>query len=382
MNQLPTQIGPYVVLRELGEGGMGTVYYAETLFAEPAAVKVIRRGRIDPVARQRFEREAHIACAVIGTNQVAKFFEADSHAEEPWLAMEYVPGTTLSACVEDQGPLPPAFVAMLGGLLANGLAKVHEAGLLHRDITPRNIMMSERGPVLIDFGLGALVKREVDDISKGGTVGTTRCMAPEQTADTVDITYKTDIYGLGVVLLYAATGHLPYAGTEFVVMNRIANRDEPPDLSGLPPVLEPLLSGLLAHDQEDRPELDEVVAMTTKILNATGVTPGELRKRLIRRTYQVKPDPVQQTPSAEQRVAQLLEEFGREIAEPGPLDRAVGGDGLAAPAEEESEHEPGLVPAMSGGSSSSPAARRVADDLRVRYSAQTLLWSSGHGGRS
>ena len=131
--------------------------------------------------------------------------------------------------MDTHDPLPAPLGAGVGASLAHGWGKWREVGLLHRDIKPLNIIMSERGPVLIDFGLGFLVEKAAERISKGRMIGTRLCMAPEQTLGAEEITHKTDVYGLGVVLLFAATGHLPYAeGPELAVLNRIADPTEPP----------------------------------------------------------------------------------------------------------------------------------------------------------
>lgn len=380
MDQLPARIGPYVVDRVLGRGGMGVVYSGESEVGELVAVKVIRADRVDPDVRRRFEREAEIARTVIGTTQVARFLDADPLADQPWLAMEFVPGLTLRTCVDTLGPLPAPLVAMLGASLAHGLAKVHEVGLLHRDIKPLNIIMSERGPVLIDFGLGALIDRATERTSRGRMIGTVLCMAPEQTLGSEEITHKTDIYGLGVVLLFAATGRLPYAeGPELVVLNRIADPRALPDLTGLPGSLESLVRGLLMHDPADRPELAEVMATAFRLLDAAGVTRQEARQMLIRQTYRDEPEIPRHTPSFQERLNRLAEAFDNANGEPGPLDKEVEVNGVAQTERPEREAETEPEPAMSGGKRRTPAARRVADNLRARYGPQLRLWSSTRG---
>lgn len=154
---IPSRIGPYLVERRLGAGGMGEVYLAYSVAGEPVAVKVIRPDRTDPHTRARFEREAAMARTISGTGRVARFIEADPFAEQPWLAMDYVPGRPLSDVVKDQGLLSTPLVASLGALLAEGLAAVHAAGLVHRDLKAQNVVLGDFGPVIIDFGLGAFV---------------------------------------------------------------------------------------------------------------------------------------------------------------------------------------------------------------------------------
>ncbi|MGX1274893.1 serine/threonine-protein kinase [Streptomyces phaeoluteigriseus] len=237
MNGVPGQIGRYVVERELGSGGMGEVYLAFSPAGDPVAVKLIRSDRLDPVARARFEKEALIARTVVGTNRVARFLDADPYAERPWLAMEYVPGQTLLSYADGNGPLSAPLVASLGALLAEGLQAVHAVGLLHRDLKPQNVMLGTYGPILIDFGLGAFLDTAKDTLSHGGMIiGTVRCMPPEQAQGRTKVKESDDVYGLGTVLLYAATGHYPYDGARWeAIVGQVANADQAPDPSGLPP---------------------------------------------------------------------------------------------------------------------------------------------------
>ena len=244
MTSPPEQIGRYVVASELGSGGMGEVYLAYSPAGDPVAVKLIRADRLDPKMRQRFEKEALVARTVIGTSRVARFLDADPFADRPWMAMEYVPGQTLHACVEASGPLPPVLVASLGALLAEGLSAVHSAGLLHRDIKPQNIILGDYGPVLIDFGLAAFIDRSIESLSRTGTIiGTPRCMSPEQASGNPHVTTASDVYSLGAVLLYAAAGHYPYAGDTWqTIIAQVASPDHPPDLSGVSDALRPLVA--------------------------------------------------------------------------------------------------------------------------------------------
>nr|WP_078603247.1 protein kinase [Streptomyces sp. NRRL S-455] len=257
---LPLRIGPYLVERRLGSGGMGEVYLAYSVAGEPVAVKVIRPDRTDPHTRARFEREATIARTISGTGRVARFIDADPFAEQPWLAMDYVPGRPLSDVVRDQGPLTAPLVASLGALLAEGLAAVHTAGLLHRDLKAQNVILSDFGPVIIDFGLGAFFGASKGSLTQAGAViGTVRCMPPEQALGELDVTQAADVYGLGTVLLYSATGHYPYDGARWeAVAAQVVNSEIGPDLSGLPDELAPVVTAMLAHKAEDRPSLEEV----------------------------------------------------------------------------------------------------------------------------
>lgn len=286
MGGMLTRIGRYTVVRELGSGGMGEVFLAYSRAGDPVAIKLIRNDRLDPVTRARFEREALIAQTVVGTNRVARFLDADAYADRPWLAMEYVPGRTLLECVDVDGPLPSALVASLGALLAEGLEAVHRAGLLHRDLKPQNIICGEDGPMLIDFGLAALMDSAHGSLSQSGMIiGTVRCMPPEQASGNPRVTSAADVYALGTVLLYAATGHYPYEGTRWeAIIAQVTNPQVGPDLTGLPEELTPVVASMLGHEAAERPTLDEVGEAWAGLLDRRGLSPAEARQALIDHT--------------------------------------------------------------------------------------------------
>ncbi|MFH9575650.1 serine/threonine-protein kinase [Streptomyces sp. NPDC017454] len=411
MDGVPGQIGRYVVERELGSGGMGEVYLAFSPAGDPVAVKLIRPDRLDPVTRARFEKEALIARTVVGTNRVARFLDADPYAERPWLAMEYVPGRTLLSYVDGSGPLPAPLVASLGALLAEGLQAVHAVGLLHRDLKPQNVMLGAYGPILIDFGLGAFLDTAKDTLSHSGMIiGTVRCMPPEQALGRTKVKESADVYGLGTVLLYAATGRYPYDGARWeAIVAQVANADQDPDLSGLPQALDPLIGSMLAHDPADRPSLDAVMAGCTGVLAAAGLSPMSARHALIDATAtdEKGPAPGNEPSSAvwrriaEQAVALDEDEpdsplDGPPPAAPEPDAEGTGAEGAEGTAETTegaddagAENVPGssaegtAPPAPAPGGEAfvpvprkpgrPPASLRVAEDLRSRYAAQPGL---------
>lgn len=381
MSTMPAKIGRYTVERELGSGGMGEVYLAFSPAGDPVAVKLIRGDRLDPVMRKRFEREAEIARTIVGTNRVARFLEAEPFTDRPWLAMEYVPGRTLHAHVEAQSPLSPALTASLGALLAEGLAAVHAANLLHRDLKPQNVIMGAHGPMLIDFGLGAFLDSGHDSLSRGGIViGTVRCMSPEQAdGDTTQLTTASDVYGLGAVLLFAATGHYPYEGTTWRVIHaQVVNPDRQPDLDGLPSALRPLVSSMLAYDPAARPTLDEVMSQCARVMAEESLSPAMARHALIDLTTRDGSATAHVAPSAS--VARRLYEA---VVEGGGANEEQAGEETGSPAESESESESEIatetggsaedVPPTSARRTRTPASRRVADNLRQRYAMQSGL---------
>jgi eukaryotic-like serine/threonine-protein kinase len=251
----PRVVGAFRLHRRLGAGGMGVVYLARSPGGALAAVKVIRAEHAtDPGFRARFRREAEAARRVTGP-WVVPVTGADAEAREPWLATGFIPGPSLAEVVTAEGPLPVATVRALGARLAGALVAVHEAGLVHRDVKPGNILLALDGPRLIDFGIarheGATALTATDAV-----IGTPGYLAPEQ-ASAGPIGPACDIFSLGCVLVYAATGRRPFGadGAASVLFRTV---HEPPDLRGLPPELFPLVEACLAKDPADRPTARQV----------------------------------------------------------------------------------------------------------------------------
>ncbi|MFB6501328.1 serine/threonine-protein kinase [Streptomyces sp. NPDC002466] len=391
MSGVPTRIGRYTVARELGSGGMGEVYLAYTPAGDPVAVKVIRNDKLDPLTRARFEKEALIARTVIGTNRVARFLDADPYADRPWLAMEYVAGRTLLACVDSGGVLPLPLVASLGALLAEGLSAVHAAGLLHRDLKPQNVILGDDGPMIIDFGLGAFMDASQETLSHSGMIiGTVRCMPPEQAGGHPQVSPAADVYALGTVLLYAAARHYPYDGSRWeAIVAQVTNAEIAPDLSGVPAPLVPLLESMLAHAPDERPTLQAVSDACARVLSDSGMTPAAARLALIAHTHggeapTAPGDPL--TVSFEKLIHEQADLV--ENDEPaGPLDDPARASQAKADEPEPDLDEPEvLLPEPTPGSKTQndppkpavargrpPASKRIADELRALYAADPVL---------
>ncbi|MER7048836.1 serine/threonine-protein kinase [Streptomyces jumonjinensis] len=378
MTGSPTRIGRYTVARELGSGGMGEVYLAYSPAGSPVAVKVIRSDKLDPVTRARFEKEALIARTVIGTNRVARFLDADPFADRPWLAMEYVAGRTLQDCVDSDGALPLPLVASLGALLAEGLSAVHDAGLLHRDLKPQNVMLGSEGPMIIDFGLGAFMDAAKDTLSHSGVIiGTVRCMPPEQASGHPRVTPAADVYALGTVLLYAASRHYPYDGHQWeAVAMQVSNPEIGPDLSGVPEGLKALLAAMLTHTPEERPSLAEVADACADLMKAAGKTPADARLALISRTTAAGGE----TPTREPISTSLENLIDERAVIVGSHDLVSPLDIRPAAEEPEADEEP--VPELTT-APARPKARtsrerplastRVAGELREQYAVNSTL---------
>ncbi|KQX43674.1 serine/threonine protein kinase [Streptomyces sp. Root63] len=270
----PRTVGPYRTLVRLGAGGMGVVYLARSAGGTLAAVKVIRAEHAeDPGFRARFRREAEAAARITGP-WVVPVLGADTEDREPWLATAFVPGPSLAEVVGAGGALPTATVRALGSRLADALVAVHEAGLIHRDVKPGNVLLALDGPRLIDFGI-ARHEGATALTTTGAVIGTPGYLAPEQ-ASAGPLGPPCDVFSLGCVLVYAATGRRPFgegggAGALFRTIH------EEPDLTGVEPGLAPLIAACLAKDPAARPTASRVRdALTAKAPGGPG-GPGRVR---------------------------------------------------------------------------------------------------------
>ncbi|MCK9875527.1 protein kinase [Frankia sp. Ag45/Mut15] len=281
----PESIGSYRLLARLGAGGMGRVYLGRSTGGRTVAIKVIRAEFAEESQfRHRFRREVDAARRV-GGMWTAPVLDADPEAEQPWLVTAFVPGPSLQDAVRDHGPLPVHTVRALGAGLAEALISVHGAGLVHRDLKPSNVLMSLDGPRVIDFGISRAVDATVLTHS-GGAVGSPAYMAPEQIG-TGEISPATDIFALGIVLTYAATGAPPFRGPGLpAVMYAILSNE--PDLTQVPAELRELIAACLSKDPTLRPTPTALLARlapgrgAAAALVAAGWLPPELVTALSR----------------------------------------------------------------------------------------------------
>ncbi|MFG2979873.1 protein kinase [Streptomyces sp. NPDC048258] len=257
----PREIAGYRLLARIGEGGMGSVYLSRTRGGQPVALKMIRREYAgDPDFRRRFEQEVRAARQVRGYHFVP-VLDHDTQGEQPWPATAYVPGLPLDEALDTFGPLPLPAALQLVACVARALESVHAAGIVHRDLKPGNIMLAADGPWVIDFGIARAA--EATRLTRsGGFIGTPQFISPEQGTGG-ELTAAGDVFSLGLIAAVAATGHHPYgAGGALTVATQIANTAvRPPDLSGYPDWLRPLLEGASAADPAARPAPGELVRM-------------------------------------------------------------------------------------------------------------------------
>ncbi|MEV0778792.1 protein kinase [Streptomyces sp. NPDC050428] len=246
----PRVVGSFRIHRRLGQGGMGVVYLGSDRRGQRVALKVIRPDLAeDQEFRSRFAREVSAARRIRG-GCTARLVAADLDADRPWFATQYVPGPSLHDKVAEDGPLTAAEVASVGAALSEGLLAVHEAGVVHRDLKPSNILLSPKGPRIIDFGIawatGASTLTHV-----GTAVGSPGFLAPEQVRGAV-VTPSTDVFALGATLAYAATADSPFGhGSSEVMLYRVVHEEA--QLYGVPDALAPLVRACLAKDPEERP---------------------------------------------------------------------------------------------------------------------------------
>lgn len=253
----PEQIGKYRLLGRLGSGGMGRVFLGQSPGGRLVAVKLIRPDlAADDDFRVRFSREVKAARKVSGIF-TAPVVDADPDGPQPWLVTAYVPGPSLADAVRAEGPLPVSSVLMLAAGLTEGLSALHAAGVVHRDLKPSNVLLASDGPRIIDFG----VSRAADATpvtSAGMVVGSPGFMSPEQ-AGGHEVGPASDVFSLGSVLTFAATGEGPFGtGPGTVLLYRVQHLE--PATGRLPAPLRPVVERCLAKDPRHRPSTDQILA--------------------------------------------------------------------------------------------------------------------------
>ncbi|MFZ3494179.1 bifunctional serine/threonine protein kinase/MFS transporter [Streptomyces sp. 5.8] len=263
----PTRIGPYRLIARLGAGGMGLVYLGRSEGGRTVAVKVVQAEYAgNPEFRRRFAREV-AAARRVGGSWTAAVLDADPEAAVPWVATQYIPGPDLHAVVaKDFGPLPEHSVHTLANRLALALQAVHEAGLIHRDLKPSNVLVTVDGPRVIDFGIARAMDSLAGDsllTHTGMLIGSAGFMSPEQVRG-LELTPASDVFCLGAVLVYAATGRLLFGAADTGLnahLFRVA--EEEADLTGVPDGLVELVGACLHKDPARRPTPGQVAERTS-----------------------------------------------------------------------------------------------------------------------
>ncbi len=252
----PRAAGRYQLLGKLGRGGMGQVYLGRSPGGRQVAVKLIRPELAsDPDFRARFALEVATARRVSGIFTVP-VVDAEVHGAQPWLVTAYVEGPSLAEAVNDRGPLPPASVLSLAAGLAEGLEAIHAAGVVHRDLKPSNVLLAADGPRIIDFGISRAA--EGAGFTRTGFVaGSPGFMSPEQ-AMGGETGPASDVFSLGSVLAFAATGQGPFGrGTAEAMLFRVVH--DAPDTAALPDRVRQLVEQCLVKDPRRRPTAGQIV---------------------------------------------------------------------------------------------------------------------------
>ncbi|MFH8624176.1 serine/threonine-protein kinase [Streptomyces vietnamensis] len=308
----PRRIADYTIEHRLGQGGMGQVYLGRSRGGRKFAVKVIRTDRVhDPRLRARFRREAEVAGKVGGVHTPA-LHAADPDGTPPWIATVYVPGPTLTDWIGTEGPLDLAGLGRLGAALAEALVAFHEAGVVHRDLKPDNIIMSSDGPVIIDFGIAH--GPESTRTSDGRISGTDGFIAPEA-FEYEEVSPTWDIFAFGAVMVHAAGG-LPFDGARGHALRK--RMSAAADVSALPPELQQVVAACLASNPAARPAADELLALLSPLAATAGAPrPPRPPARVPRRAKRIRPsvDPAASTADA---VRPPRPRTAAATAQPGP----------------------------------------------------------------
>ncbi|MBO2530499.1 MULTISPECIES: serine/threonine-protein kinase [Thermobifida] len=292
----PTTFGQYSVIGRLGRGGQGIVYLARDSEGQKYAIKVLNeQWSQDTELRKRFEKEVR-AAQKVASFCTAAIHEANLDADPPYVVSEYVEGPDLQEAVSKEGPRKGAALQRLAVSTATALVAIHQAGIVHRDFKPGNVLLGPDGPRVIDFGIARVTDSTAT--MTNSIVGTPSYMAPEQITGK-NITDKVDVFAWGCVMAFASTGNAPF-GSDSVpaVVHRVVSA--PPDISEVPEPLREIVADCLNKDPDKRPTAKQLlmrllghnVEDETKVSTSQAVEEGE--KRAISPTPSVSPSPNQQ----------------------------------------------------------------------------------------
>ncbi|MDN3022906.1 serine/threonine-protein kinase [Streptomyces sp. S.PB5] len=258
----PAEVGGYRIEDRLGSGGMGVVYLARSDSGRRLAVKVVHgQYADDDEFRARFRREVAAARQVSGAF-TAPVVDADADASRPWMATLYIPGANLGTHVHENGPLPLPRLRDLAAGLAEAIRDIHRAGVVHRDLKPANVMLADDGPRVIDFGISRATEFAASDVltQTGRVMGTPPFMSPEQFSSPQDVGPAADIFSLGAVVAYAASGRGPFdSPSPYETAIRVV--EGTPELDDVPAELLPFIRLCLEKEPKSRPTADELLRL-------------------------------------------------------------------------------------------------------------------------
>ena len=261
----PKSVGGYKLVDRLGSGGMGVVYWGRSRSGRDVAVKVVHAQYAeDEVFRARFRQEIESVRKVSGAF-TAPVVDADPEAIRPWMATQYVPGSSLAERIHDHGALKGTELRRLALGLVEALRDIHRAGVVHRDLKPANVLMAEDGPRVIDFGISRAAENHKTLTETGQMIGTPPFMSPEQFTDARKVSPASDVFSLGALLAFSATGRGPF-DTDSPYMTAFRVVHEAPELEGIPQPLRGVLERCLSKEPGDRPELDRLAQEFADVL--------------------------------------------------------------------------------------------------------------------
>ena len=282
----------YQIERVVGEGGMATVFRAEDLkHRRKVAVKVMRPELAATLGGDRFLREVEIA-ARLNHPHIVSMHDSGDNDGVLYYVMPFVEGESLTQRLAREGQLPVADALRIARQVSDALAHAHKRGIIHRDIKPGNIMLSEGHALVADFGIARALRSGATAITTAGlAIGTPHYMSPEQATGARDVDERTDVYAVGAVLYEMLTGEPPFTGrsAQAIISRSITEPHRPLSMHrpGLPPSLEPLVSQALAKSAEDRvasaEALSEAIAkvqteLTRASVPLSHVTIADLRR--------------------------------------------------------------------------------------------------------
>ncbi|MEU8707509.1 serine/threonine-protein kinase [Streptomyces sp. NPDC048565] len=255
----PAEIGGYPLEARLGSGGMGTVFLARTSSGRPVAIKLIHQQFAgDDEFRTRFRQEVAAARRVSGAFTAA-VVDAAPEAEQPWMATTYIEGHTLAQHIAAKGPLDGAELRRLAIGLAEALRDIHRVDVVHRDLKPSNVVLSPEGPRVIDFGISRAADQQTLTMT-GRVIGTPPFMSPEQLQAPRGVGPRSDVFSLGTLLVYSATGHGPFdADSPYMTAYQVVH--EEPSLEAVPEALRAVVESCLDKEPEKRPSADELLVL-------------------------------------------------------------------------------------------------------------------------
>ncbi len=347
----PTRLGDYTVEARLGEGGQGVVYLGRSASGDAVAIKLLRADlEHDETARARFMREL-AAVKRVARFCTAQVLEADAEGDRPYIVSEYVPGPSLAQLVSNDSPRSGADLERLAIGTVTALVAIHQAGIVHRDFKPQNVLIGVDGPRVIDFGIAKAL--DAAATMTNSAIGTPAYMAPEQLSG-AEITPAADIFAWASTIVYAATGQAPFGqDTVMAVIHRIIN--EPPDLGSLEEPLRGIVAACLEKDPAARPNTQ---ALLMRLLGEEGVTPSS-------------------APAGDPQTAIL----GQGAAFAGTVPGGVPGAGAAPTMRQDATAGPTVVGTRAGGGLTRRGlAAAVLGVLLAAGAVAAVIWTASHGG--